>query len=51
MHKAKGAFMGEMGFQNDDTVMKLYEQWQGPHWEEPEWTTWWSGTVGGVTNI
>jgi len=30
-HKAKGAFMGEMGFQNDDTVMKLYEQWQGPH--------------------
>jgi len=24
MHKAKGAFMGERGFQNDDGVTKLY---------------------------
>jgi len=29
MHKAKGAFMGEMDFQNDDTLMERYEQWQG----------------------
>jgi len=26
MHKTKGAFMGEMGFQNDDRVMEIYEQ-------------------------
>jgi len=24
MHKAKGAFMGERGFQNDDGVTKVY---------------------------
>jgi len=29
MHKAKGASMGERGFQNDDGVTKIYEQWQG----------------------
>jgi len=26
MHKAKGASMGERGFQNDDGVTKIYEQ-------------------------
>jgi len=26
MHKAKGASMGEMGFQNDEMVTKIYEQ-------------------------
>jgi len=39
MHKAKGASMGEMGFQNDEMVTKIYEQWQGPHWKDPELTT------------
>jgi len=26
MHKAKGAFVGEMGFHDDDTVTKTYHQ-------------------------
>jgi len=39
MHKAKGASMGEMGFQNGDAVTKIYEQWQSPPWTEPELTT------------
>jgi len=30
--------MGETGFQNDDARCgnAIYEQWQGPQWEEPE---------------
>jgi len=26
MHKAKGASVGEMGFQNDDRTTEIYEQ-------------------------
>ena len=39
MHKGKGTPMGERGFQNDDAVTKIYKQWQGPQWKEPELTT------------
>jgi len=31
--------MDEVGFQNGDTVTKIYLQRQGPHWKEPELTT------------
>jgi len=43
--------MGERGFQNDNAVTKIYEQWQGPQSKEPKLTTEWRGTVGGGTDI
>jgi len=39
MRKPEGASVGERGFQNDDGVTKIYEQWQGPQCKEPELTT------------